>query len=370
VDAPTENMPWWEGHTVLEEIDDFDDPTEVTERTLRFPIQDIYRFDDRRILAGRVESGRLEVGQELVFTPHGKRAEVETIEKWQAPSPESVEAGESTGITLSKEIFVERGHVASTPDDIPQQSTKFHANLFWLGKQPLKVGEPYKLKLHTIAEECTVTGINRIMDGANLEPIEEERSQINRYDVAEVEIETRRPIALDPASEQPTVGRFVIVDDYDVAGGGIVMDVVDTEAEKGQGIERVTPEERLRRVGHRGSVLELHTQHADEVAVMLERELFERGINALYLDHIPANFDEEHLGQFLSEAGTVAIFPIVTDNPEIEMLIDGEHEVTFDAAATDDPTLVLEKLLPYLRGEDIEVEMNVATDDEALQAGR
>ena len=370
VEDPIENMPWWEGNSVLEELDSFDEPKQVTERALRFPIQDIYRFDDRRILSGRVESGRLEVGQELVFTPHGKTASVETIEKWHAPSPTSVEAGESTGVTLSREIFVERGHVASTPEDKPTQTTQFHANLFWLGKSPLKVGEPYKLKLHTIAEECTVKEINRIMDGANLEPIDEKRDQINRYDVAEVVIETRRPIAVDKISDQPTVGRFVIVDDYDVAGGGIVVDVVEAAEGEEKKFQRVTPEERLRRVGHRGAILELHANNADRIAVMLERELFERGINALYLDHIPANANEEQLGEFLSKAGTVAIFPIVTDGPEVEILIDGGDPLEFGPEATDDPTVVLEKLLPVLRNEEIEAEMDVATDDEAVQAGR
>jgi bifunctional enzyme CysN/CysC len=370
VGDPNDNLPWWDGNTVIEEMDSFDEPTQVTDRTLRFPIQDIYRFDDRRILAGRVESGQMSVGDELIFTPHGKRAEVETIEKWQAPSPESVEAGESTGITLSKEIFVERGHVASTLEDVPEQTTQFKANIFWLGKSPLKVGEPYKLKLHTIAEECTVTSIERIMDGANLEPIEEERSQINRYDVAEVLIETRRPIAIDKASEQPTVGRFVIVDEYDVAGGGIVQEVVQTEAGEGDKFERVSMQERLRRVGHRGAVLELHAEHADRLAVMLERELFERGINALYLDHVPANADERQLGDFLKESGTVAIFPIVTDSDRAEILIDGDRSLEFGPESVDDPTLILEDLLPILRDEEIEVDMDVATDDEALQAGR
>jgi len=370
VDPPETNMTWWDGHTVLEEMDSFDDPTTVTERALRFPVQDIYRFDDRRILAGRIESGELEVGDELVFTPHGKRAAVETIEKWHAPTPDKVQAGESTGITLSREIFVERGHVASQLDDTPDQTTQFRANLFWLGTNPLQVGEPYKLKLHTIAEECAVEEIHRIMDGANLEPIEEERDQINRYDVAEVTIETRRPIAIDRVSEQPTVGRFVIVDEYDVAGGGIVTEVIAEEEDDQKALQRVTPEERLERVGHRGAVLEIHTEDATRLAVRLERELFERGINALYLDHIPVNADERQIGQLLSEAGTVGLFPIVTDRSDVEILIDGDEPLEFGPEAVEDPTFVLEELLPRLRGDEIEVEMDVATDDEAIQAGR
>jgi bifunctional enzyme CysN/CysC len=362
VDPPTENMPWWDGNTVLEEIDSFDEPKELTERPLRFPIQDIYRFDDRRILSGRIEAGTLEQGQELVFTPHGKRAKVETIEAWNAPTPESVEAGNSTGITLSKEIFVERGHVASTPEDKPTQTTQFKASLFWLGDQPLKLDEPYKLKLNTIAEECTVSRIDRIMDGANLEPIEEARDHINCYDVAEVLVETRRPIAVDKAVDQPTAGRFVIVDDYDVAGGGIIVDVVEQAEGETKELERVTPQERIRRAGHRGAVVELHASDASHLAVRLERQLFERGVNALYLDHIPANADERQLGEFLAKAGAVAILPIVTDGPEVELVLDGEETLEFGPEAADETSLIIEDLLPVLRGEDIEKRIEATID--------
>lgn len=359
---PIENMPWWEGQTVVEALDEFDRPEEINERPLRFPIQDIYRFDNRRILAGRIESGQLEKGQELMFTPHQKTANVETIERWSAPAPDSAETGESIGITLSKEIFVERGHIASDTDNTPTQTTRFRANLFWLGTEPLEVGEPYKLKLSTIAEECTVTSIERIMDGANLEPIDEERTQINRYDVAEIIIETRRPIALDTAGDHPTIGRFVVVDNNDVAGGGIVVEIDEAPGVTADVPSRVTPSERASRRGHRGGTLRIQGVNADDIAIQLERALFERGINALYLSNLPEDAPADLLSTKLAQSGTVAIQAIESDETDIEIQLDDARPLAIPANDDLQTSGVIEELVPRLREREIEKRMEASAE--------
>lgn len=222
--APTENMPWYDGPNVLQVLDAFEMPKTLANRPLRFPIQDIYRFDERRILAGRIESGRIKVGDELTFTPHGKTAAVKTIERWNAPESAVAEAGESIGITLDEQIFVERGQVASLAEETPVETSSFQASLFWLGKEPMMVGEPYKIKLATQEQECVIREVHDIIDGSTLETISTDRDYIDRYDVAEVTLETRRPFAIDDHQDFPSSGRFVIVDGYDVAGGGIITD--------------------------------------------------------------------------------------------------------------------------------------------------
>ena len=78
------NLPWWEGPTVLETLEGFDSPKPPWDKALRFPVQDVYRFDRRRILAGRVESGTLRVGDRLIFSPGHNISAVKTIERWNA----------------------------------------------------------------------------------------------------------------------------------------------------------------------------------------------------------------------------------------------------------------------------------------------
>src|SRR4029077_19484127 len=107
----SENTPWWRGPTVLQTLDDFKLAELPKNQPLRFPIQDIYRFDERRIFAGRVESGSIKVGDRLVFSPSNKVSTVKTIERWNAEPTQSATAGESIGITLAEQIFVTRGAI-------------------------------------------------------------------------------------------------------------------------------------------------------------------------------------------------------------------------------------------------------------------
>ena len=126
---------------MLQALDDFKLSEPPGNQPLRFPIQDIYRFDERRILAGRVESGSIKVGDRLVFSPSNKASTVKTIERWNAPPSDSAGAGESIGITLTEQIFVTRGAVAALESAPPFELSSFKARLFWLGKQPFKKGK-------------------------------------------------------------------------------------------------------------------------------------------------------------------------------------------------------------------------------------
>jgi bifunctional enzyme CysN/CysC len=115
------------------------------------PIQDVYRFDERRILAGRIESGTLKVGDRLVFSPTNKVSTVKTIERWNAPASAQALAGESIGITLTEQIFVERGEVAALETDPPYELSRFQSAPFLAGDAPrwCSKGKTYKLKLAT-----------------------------------------------------------------------------------------------------------------------------------------------------------------------------------------------------------------------------
>jgi bifunctional enzyme CysN/CysC len=129
-------MPWFSGMNLLEAMDDIDIGSSAAEQPLRFPIQDVYRMDTRRILAGRIESGTIRIGDQLLFSPHNKTARVATIERWSSAPHESRHAGESIGITLSDQIFIERGHVASHQTDSPVESNRLHAKVFGLRGNP------------------------------------------------------------------------------------------------------------------------------------------------------------------------------------------------------------------------------------------
>src|SRR6185503_5176483 len=128
-------------------------------------------FDERRILAGRVEAGSIRVGDRLIFSPTNKTSTVRTIERWNAPSHDAASAGESIGITLTEQIFVERGAVAALETAPPYELNRFKARLFWLGRAPFKKGKVYKLKLATQEVECEIESIQKVIDASTLATI-------------------------------------------------------------------------------------------------------------------------------------------------------------------------------------------------------
>lgn len=288
-----EAMPWYKGPSITEMLDQFEPPKRLTELPLRFPVQDVYRFDNRRIIAGRIESGSLRVGDEISFFPNNKTSVVASIERWSAPQGDTASAGESIGITLAEQIFVERGHVGAKSTHTPIESNRFRARLFWMGRRHLEIGQRYKLKLATQELDAEVVSIDRLIDASTLETVSDGRRYVARNDVAEVVMQTRGALVMDNYDQNPIMGRFVIVDEAHVSGGGIIFGGTYTErgAIKSANIfwtsGRVTTDLRIQRNGHRGAVVwltGLSGAGKSTIAQALERELFERNINVYVLD--------------------------------------------------------------------------------------
>ena len=288
-----EVMPWYDGPSITEMLDQFEPPKHLTELPLRFPVQDVYRFDDRRIIAGRIESGSLKVGDQIVFSPNNKTSVVASIERWESAPVTQASAGESIGITLTEQIFIERGHVGAQPEHAPIESNRFHARLFWMGRNNLELNARYKLKLATQELDAEIVAIDRIIDASTLETITEGRNHIARNDVAEVVIQTRGALVMDNHDQNPILGRFVIVDDRQVAGGGIIFGGTYTDRAliKSANIfwteGNVTARHRLLRNGHRGAVVwltGLSGSGKSTIAHALERELFNSNTNVYVLD--------------------------------------------------------------------------------------
>jgi len=290
----SDRLQWFNGPTVVEALDQIPDPTEITDQPLRMPIQDVYRFDHRRILAGRIEAGTLKLGDQLLFLPSGRTSVVRSIESWNTPQVASLHAGDPAGITLADQLFVERGSIAVHADDAPSLATEFTARIFWLGRTPLAAGRRYKLKLVTQEVECEIKTLEEVVDASTVETIKGADS-VRTNDAAKVIIHTRRPVAVDLFERVATMGRLVLVDGFDVAGGGIVIEVperfaaatVVADAGFSADLSQVARGERHLRHGHRGAVVWLTGVPGSgktTLAKALERQLFERHIQVFVLD--------------------------------------------------------------------------------------
>lgn len=288
-------MPWYQGPTVLQALDGFEYKELPTERPLRMPVQDVYKFDQRRIIAGRIESGRLEVGDEVIFSPSNKTAKIKSIEAWHVPEvPEEASAGQSIGVTLTEQIFVERGEVMSHLDRAPIESNVFKAKLFWLGHNPVRIGNGYTLKLGTLEAPVAVEAIDHVIDTSDLSTKPAER--IERNGAGEVVLRTKRMLALDEHEQNPITGRFVLVENYLPVGGGIVSmegypdqrNLITVRSTNITAVgHAVTRDARAGRNGHKGAVLwftGLSGAGKSTLALALERELFAKGYQVYVLD--------------------------------------------------------------------------------------
>jgi len=294
----SKHMPWWTGPTVVDVLDNFEVSELPKDQPLRFPVQDVYRFDKRRILAGRVESGSIKVGDRLVFCPSNKSSVVKSIERWSAPPSDQAAAGESIGITLEEQIFVERGAVGAHEDQPPYELNRFQARLFWMGRNPFHKGRTYKLKLATQELECEIESIDNVIDASTLDSVARHHNEIfvGRHEVAELTLRTKRLLAFDAHNEIVPTGRFVVVDGFDVAGGGIIVESnyprrTSDALHKSDNIYwshgKVTPSQRAVRNGHAGYVVwltGLSGSGKSTISTELERELFNLNKHVYVLD--------------------------------------------------------------------------------------
>jgi len=278
---------WYLGPTVIEQLDAFRPQQTSPDQPLRFPLQDVYKPDDRRILAGRVESGRLRVGDTLRFAPTGASAKIVSIEAWNHPETVlSAQAGQSIGITLDKRIFAERGHIAHYEDAAPVLTHRLSVRLFWLVSEPMQIGRTYTLKIATAEHRVTVEQVTAVI---NVEDLTSTPGKaVHRNEVAEVVLRSRSPIAVDLAADLPRTGRGVLLDGHDVVGGCLVVEAEDlATANITEVSHTVSGEERAAANGHKGGILwltGLSGAGKSTLAMALERALFDRGWQTFVLD--------------------------------------------------------------------------------------
>ncbi len=216
----SEKMPWYDGPTVLDGLDTFKTKEPAVAKPLRFPVQDVYKVKDKRVLVGRLEAGKIQKDEEIIFLPEESKTAVQSIEILWKDKAEA-EAGESIGITLTDPLFIERGAVACSADNRPAITSKIRANVFWMSKQPFKKGENLLLRLAT--QEVPVDiNVEKKIDSSTLKIILENPDLVKETEVAQMMISTKKPLVVENFNDIQELGRFVLVRSLDVVAGGII----------------------------------------------------------------------------------------------------------------------------------------------------
>ena len=294
ITSASKNMEWYKGSSVLDSLDALHRAGIEANETLRMFVQDVYKFtrfgDDRRIVAGTVLSGNLSVGDKVSFFPSGKSSFVESIELFSGGDPQTVTSGEAVGITLAEQLYLKRGEIVTRSDETrPRISTRIKVSLFWLGQEAMVKNKDYFLKVGTAKVRAQIEEITRVIDAGSLDA-NTELDEIPRNAVAECLLKLNSAIAFDEVDFSADTGRFVIVDDFRIMGGGIIREgLEDSESTAREGAIRrnqrwihslVSPRDRAVKYNQR-AVLLLITgdQKSDRKGLgkALEARLFEDG---------------------------------------------------------------------------------------------
>ena len=290
----SEKTPWYKKETVLEILEKLKKEPKQMDKPFRMPIQDVYKFtkfgDNRRIVVGTIETGTISQGDEVVFYPSGKKSRVKSIEVFNAPPKTEAECGYAAGFTLEEQIYITRGEIAVRSDQLkPAATSRIKVNLFWLGRDPMVMKKEYMFKVGTARIPAKIEEITRIIDASDLNA-KGEINQIERHDVAECILKLNKAAAFDLAADIAGTSRFVIVDNYEIRGGGIIAEslddkqtwIRDTVMLRNYKWEKsiISPEERAEKYNQKSTLIILTgTKDAGrkEIAKTLEDKLFEDG---------------------------------------------------------------------------------------------
>ena len=226
----SDNMPWYKGDTLMDELDKLTPPEKPVDLPLRIPIQDVYSITGvGTVPVGRVECGVMKQGDNVVFEPAGVSGEVKSIEMHHEQFPEA-EPGDNIGFNVRGvgKNDIRRGDVAGHTSDAPTVAKEFTAQVVVL-QHPgvITVGYTPVFHCHTSQTACTFLDLTSKLDPATGQPEKEKPDFIRTGDAAIVEIKPTKPMVMEEARKIPPMGRFAIRDMGQTVAAGLCLKITD-----------------------------------------------------------------------------------------------------------------------------------------------
>jgi bifunctional enzyme CysN/CysC len=299
----SERLEWYQGSTLLHHLESVNVGADRNLVDFRFPVQYVVRpHQDFRGFAGRVASGTVAPGEEVVILPSGVVTQVRSVEAFEGPLPQAVE-GDSVVVTLADEVDVSRGDMIVRRNNLPTVGSRLDAMVCWMGEQPLDPSVPYVIQHTTRSSRAFVSRVVYRIDVDTLH--REEAAQLGLNDIGRVEVTTSVPLFFDAYQGNRATGSFILVDPYTnvTVAAGMIRGPVQTAEElfppapetqaasvspdvvwEGWNVSR---EEREARNGHGAGVLwftGLSGAGKTTIAREVERRLFAQGVQTMLLD--------------------------------------------------------------------------------------
>ncbi|MEO0334860.1 MAG: sulfate adenylyltransferase subunit CysN [Pseudomonadota bacterium] len=294
---PSENMPWYEGTTVLYQLENISIASDKNLIDFRFPVQTVIRPDQNfRGYAGLVESGSIQVGEEVTVLPSGQPSKVKDI-VFYGQSLEKVSAGQSVILTLEDERDISRGDMIVRKSNVPNMTNEFEAILCWMDdKKTLDTQTKYILRHTTNQVDAFVSNVEYEIDVNTLH--RKTSPEIGLNSIARVGVTTAAPVFCDPYTINRATGSFVLIDPNSnlTVGAGMIRarsQAASKKIESRQSDNVVLDEglvplsKREQKNNHKAMIFwltGLSGSGKSTIAKAVEKKLFDSGVSVVRID--------------------------------------------------------------------------------------
>ncbi len=294
----SDKMPWYHGKSMLEFLETVHVSSDRNFEDFRFPVQYVIRPDLKyRGFAGKMASGVVRPGDEVMVLPSGKKSRVKTITTYDG-NLEYAFPPQSISLTLEDEIDISRGNMLVHPDNLPKVSRHFEAMLVWMDEKPMNPYTQFYIKHNTHSTKAKIDHIRYRVDVNTLEHEKIDHFALN--EIGRVVMTTTEPLFFDAYKKNRQTGAFILIDPitHNTVAVGMMLDKLDssllpsriTEKERtliSEGRSLISREEREKRYNQRGITLwitGLYGSGKNELAFTLEKELISSGATVVLLD--------------------------------------------------------------------------------------
>jgi sulfate adenylyltransferase subunit 1 len=328
----SENMPWYDGQTLMEILETVEINSDRNFDNFRFPVQYVNRPNlDFRGYCGTIASGIVKKGDKITVLPSGKTSSVESIVTYEGELDEAFPPMAIT-LTLADEIDVSRGDMITHSNDLPQVSNKFNAKIVWMTEQAMTIGKQYYIKLGTKSVNGSISKINHLIDVNTLE--ESDADELNLNEIGHCDITLTASVPFDAYNLSKGSGSFIIIDrlsNVTVAAGMIIGAVESDE------LQTVSQDERIARYGQQAFTAWLTGKNNTQTAEELERLLFDMGhaCTVLKQNEIEGNIGE--ISTILNNAGFICLCSVdksAAGDSDNSAVFDCENDSTNDILNT------------------------------------
>jgi len=344
----SEKTPWYHGRSMLEFLETVHIHSDNNYSDFRFPVQYVVRPDlEFRGFAGKISSGIISQGDQVVALPSGKSSRVKKIVTYDEDLDEAF-TPQGVTLTLEDEIDISRGEMIVLKENQPRNDRHFEAMLVWMNEEPLDLSTQFYIKHTTRTTRARIDQIKYKVDVNTLEKSKVDSLELNA--IGKVVITTSKPLFFDPYQKNRQTGSFILIDPItnNTNGVGMIIDKLDrkeisggiseedkVKIERGQGlIDRSEYRGHYNQLGITLWVTGLHGSGKNNLAYSLERKLFDMGAIVVLidgftirsglskeLDFSPEDRSEHlrrvaHISKLLNDQGIITICSFISPSEE------------------------------------------------------